>query len=175
MKITSSYGVELRKQNIPIRQTLDVYRSAVSYLIEIYAQVWEELERISEAKKRFNEAEHLIHTTKKNQARFDFDIRFPKMPLYLRRAAIQYALGTVSSYKTRMGLWEKTGRIEGKPGLVYRGSVRGIPAGLHMMEQGQLPVIQGITACVYSGQENDIIVTYQHRTILEQDILSENF
>ena len=26
MKITSSYGVELRKQNIPIRQTLDVYQ-----------------------------------------------------------------------------------------------------------------------------------------------------
>ena len=85
MKITSSYGVELRKQNIPIRQTLDVYRSAVSYLVEIYAQVWEELEGILEAKKRFNEAEHLIHTTKKNQARFDFDIRFPKMPSYLRR------------------------------------------------------------------------------------------
>ena len=56
MKITSSYGVELRKQNIPIRQTLDVYRSAVSYLTEIYAQVWEELERIPETKKRFNEA-----------------------------------------------------------------------------------------------------------------------
>ena len=55
MKITSSYGVELRKQNIPIRQTLDVYRSAVSYLVEIYAQVWEELEGILEAKKRFNE------------------------------------------------------------------------------------------------------------------------
>ena len=89
MKITSSYGVELRKQNIPIRQTLDVYRSAVSYLTEIYEQVWEELERIPETKKRFNEAEHLIHTTKKNQARFDFDIRFPKMPSYLRRAAIR--------------------------------------------------------------------------------------
>ena len=43
MKIISSYGVELRKQNIPIRQTLDVYRAAVSYLTEVYAQVWEEL------------------------------------------------------------------------------------------------------------------------------------
>ena len=119
MKITSSYGVELRKQNIPIRQTLDVYRSAVSYLVEIYAQVWEELEGILEAKKRFNEAEHLIHTTKKNQARFDFDIRFQKMPSYLRRAAIQHALGSVSSYKTRLGLWEKTGQRESKPKLVY--------------------------------------------------------
>ena len=119
MQITSSYGVELRKQNIPIRQTLDVYRSAVSYLVEIYAQVWEELEGILEAKKRFNEAEHLIHTTKKNQARFDFDIRFPKMPSYLRRAAIQHALGSVFSYKTRLGLWEKTGQRESKPKLVY--------------------------------------------------------
>ena len=119
MKITSSYGVELRKQNIPIRQTLDVYRSAVSYLVEIDAQVREELEGILEAKKRFNDAEHLIHTTKKNQARFDFDIRFPKMPSYLRRAAIQHALGSVFSYKTRLGLWEKTGQRESKPKLVY--------------------------------------------------------
>ncbi len=41
------------------------------------------------------------------------------MPSYLRRAAIQHALGSVSSYKTRLGLWEKTGQIEGKPRLVY--------------------------------------------------------
>ena len=39
MRTVSSYGVELRKQNIPIRQTLDIYRSAVSCLIEIYAPV----------------------------------------------------------------------------------------------------------------------------------------
>ena len=41
MQIISSYGVELRKQNIPIRQTLEIYRSAVSYLIGIYVKVWE--------------------------------------------------------------------------------------------------------------------------------------
>ena len=29
MKIISSYGVELRKQNIPIRQTLEIYLSAI--------------------------------------------------------------------------------------------------------------------------------------------------
>ena len=39
MQIISSYGVELRKQNIPIRQTLDIYRSAVSCLTETYAQI----------------------------------------------------------------------------------------------------------------------------------------
>ena len=44
-----------------------------------------------------------------------------------------------------------------------------------MMEQERLPMIQELTACVCFRQENDIIVTCQHRTILEQDILSENF
>ena len=54
MKIISSYDVELRKQNIPIHQTLDIYRSAVSCLIEISAQIWDELAVIMESKKRFN-------------------------------------------------------------------------------------------------------------------------
>mgnify|MGYP001249875086 FL=1 len=119
MQIISSYGVELRKQNIPIRQTLEIYRSAVSYLIGIYVQVWEELAEIPDAKRRFNAAEHLVHTTKKNHACFDFDIRFSKMPSYLRRSAIRHALGTVSSYKTRLDLWEKTDGKSGKPKLVY--------------------------------------------------------
>ena len=118
MRTVSSYGVELRKQNIPIRQTLDIYRSAVSCLIEIYAQTWDELAVITEPKKRFNTAEHLVHTTKKNQARFDFDLRFPKMPSYLRRAAIQHALGSISSYKTRLELWEKTDQKGGRPKLM---------------------------------------------------------
>ena len=117
MQIVSSYGVEIRKQNIPVRQTLEIYRQAVSYLTEIYEQVWTELKMISEAKKRFNAAEHLVHTTKKNQARFGFDIRFPKMPSYLRRAAIQHALGSVSSYETRLEQWGATGELSGKPHL----------------------------------------------------------
>ena len=115
MQTVSSYGVEIRKQNIPIRQTLEIYRQAVSYLTEIYEQVWAELKMIPEAKKRFNAAEHLIHTTKKNHARFDFDIRFPKIPSYLRRAAIQHALGSVSSYESRMEQWEAAGELSGKP------------------------------------------------------------
>ena len=72
---------------------------------------------IPEAKKRFNAAEHLIHTTKKNHARFDFDIHFPKMPSYLRRAAIQHVLGSVSSYETHLEQWEATGEPSGKPHL----------------------------------------------------------
>ena len=43
MQVTSSYGAEIRKQNIPILHTLRIYRSAVSYLIRVYAEAWGEL------------------------------------------------------------------------------------------------------------------------------------
>ena len=115
MQIVSSYGVEIKKKNIPLRATLDIFRKAVSYLIPVYAETWKELSEIRNPQKRFNAAEHLIHTTKKNHARFDFDIRFPKMPSYLRRAAIQHALGSVSSYETRLEQWEAAGEPSGKP------------------------------------------------------------
>ena len=120
MQTVSSYGVELRKQNIPFCQTLGIYRSAVRYLTELYGQVWEKLAGIPDAKRRFNAAEHLVHTTKKNVARFDFDSRYPKMPSYLRRAAIQHALGSVSSYESRMKLWEKAGEKAGGHGLYMK-------------------------------------------------------
>ena len=87
MRTVSSYGVEIRKQNIPIRQTMEIYRQAVGYLTEIYAQVWEELR---------------------------------KMPSYLRRSAIQHALGSVSSYETRLGQWKETGVLSGRPKLTCR-------------------------------------------------------
>ena len=120
MRTVSSYGVEIRKQNIPVRQTMEIYRQAVGYLTEIYAQVWEELREIPETKKRFNTAEHMVHMTKKNTAWFDFDLRFPKMPSYLRRSAIQHALGNVSSYETRLGQWKETGVLSGRPKLTCR-------------------------------------------------------
>ena len=78
MQIVSSYGVEIKKKNIPLRSTLDIFRKAVSYLIGVYAESWEELSEIGNTQKRFNEAEHLVHETKKNRARFAFDRHFPQ-------------------------------------------------------------------------------------------------
>ncbi len=46
MQIVSSYGVEIKKKNIPLRSTLDIFRKAVSYLIPVYAEIWEELSEI---------------------------------------------------------------------------------------------------------------------------------
>ena len=101
MHISSSYGVEIRKQNVCIRKTMAIYRQAVLYLVRTLDQAWDELSLIADAKKRFNTAEHLVHTTKKNTARYDFDLRFPKMPSYLRRSAVREALGLISSCRTR--------------------------------------------------------------------------
>ena len=78
MQVVSSYGAEIKNKNIPIRHTLALYREAVRCLTEIYETVWTELSMIDQIKRRFNEAEHLVHGTKKNHARFDFDARFPK-------------------------------------------------------------------------------------------------
>ena len=113
--------MEIRKQGLCFRKTFEVYRSAAAYLIPVFDSVWEELEETGSAKRRFNAAEHLVHSTKKNTACFDFDLRFPKMPSYLRRAAIQFALGTGQCPHTAPG-WKR-----GKRKLPFRERGAGMP------------------------------------------------
>ena len=76
MQIVSSYGVEIKKKNIPLRSTLDIFRKAVSYLIPVYAETWEELSEIRNPQKRFNEAEHLVHETKRIMPDFRLTVIF---------------------------------------------------------------------------------------------------
>ena len=120
MKITSSYGVEIRKADGPLSVTLKIYREAVRVLALFYDTVWEDISAVEGGKKRFNYAEHLVHSTKRNRAVYDFDCLFPKMPSYLRRSAITHALGTVSSYRTRLAQWEEGGRRGKSPVLGER-------------------------------------------------------
>ena len=120
MKITSSYGVEIRKAGGALSMTLKIYREAVRLLALFYDTVWDDLSAVKEEKKRFNRAEHMVHSTKRNRAVYDFDSRFPKMPSYLRRSAITHALGAVSSYRTRIAQWEEGGRKGKSPVLGER-------------------------------------------------------
>ena len=73
MQVVSSYGAEIKNKNIPIRHTLALDRAAFICSPAKYETVWTELSMIDQIKRRFNEAEHLVHETKKNHARFDFD------------------------------------------------------------------------------------------------------
>ena len=56
MKITSSYGVEIRKAGGALSATLKTYREAVRVLALFYDTVWEEISAVEGEKKRFNYA-----------------------------------------------------------------------------------------------------------------------
>lgn len=117
MRITSSYGVELRKINKLIKPTIDIYRKSVDFLLVVFESVWDVLSEISNSQKQFNEAERLIHNTSRNTAKYDFDDRFPKFPSYLRRSAVKAALGMLSSYHSNLYNWEKSGSKGARPSL----------------------------------------------------------
>ena len=95
--ITNTNGHELDK-------TIDIYRRATNYIIDIVILRYDDIMKITgdekapAQKKRMGFVENLIHTTKKNKAEYKkFDREFYKFPTYFRRAAIAAALGTVLS------------------------------------------------------------------------------
>lgn len=116
MEIVSSYKVQVLNNSSIFNDTIRIYRSALSFLISVFDAEWDALHS-KKAKERFNVAEHLVHGTKHNIAKYDFDARFHKMPSYLRRAVIQEALGSVSSYRSNHANWEKDGRQGKEPKL----------------------------------------------------------
>lgn len=116
MEIVSSYKVQILDNSSIFNDTIRIYRSALSFLISVFDAEWDALHS-KKAKERFNVAEHLVHGTKHNIAKYDFDARFHKMPSYLRRAMIQEALGSVSSYRSNHANWEKDGRQGKEPKL----------------------------------------------------------
>lgn len=116
MNVTSSYAVEIKKQRM-FDDTIKLYREAVSFLIDCFNKEWSVIQAVDKTKAKFNFAEKLIHTTKYNVAKYDFDAKFYKFPSYLRRAAIQAALGAVSSYRSSYKNWEANGKVGNKPKL----------------------------------------------------------
>lgn len=79
----------------------------VGFIIPIINDEWETLSGSEHTNQKYNLIEKWIHSTAKNQARFDFDVQFPKFPTYLRRSAIAKALGIVSSYRSNLKNWEE--------------------------------------------------------------------
>lgn len=107
MKIVSSYKVAILPSNkISFKGTVAIYRKAIAFLIDVYNQEWSKLSAIEKKYDRFVYAENLVHSTKNNNAKYDFDKLFYKFPSYLRRAAINAAIGAISSYITNYQNWE---------------------------------------------------------------------
>ena len=118
MKIVSSYKVQIVGINKMLKPTLDIYRNALSLLIPIVFKEWDDIYKLDLPKARFNFAEHLVHSTSANTAKYpEFDRQFYKMPSYFRRAVIAEAIGIVSSHVSRMENWEKSGMQGNEPKL----------------------------------------------------------
>ena len=94
MKVISSYAVEIKHIKKLFRQTVKIYNDAISFCVLVFEENWETLEDITTVgKQRFKYADSLIHSTKSNIAKYpEFDIKFHKMPSYLRFAVINTAL-----------------------------------------------------------------------------------
>lgn len=108
MKLVSSYAVEIKHINKMFRDTIKIYNDAISFCIKAFEEHWEVLETLDTgSKERFAYADALIHSTRSNQALYtEFDIKFHKMPSYLRFAVINTALGYLSSYHSNLDNWE---------------------------------------------------------------------
>ena len=120
MQIVSSYKARILSENV-FNTTIEIYRSALSYLIGVFDKEWNAISSVSDALERQNYAEKLIHSTKANQAAYpDFDKKYYKFPTYLRRSVVSSALGAVSSYRSNLKNWEANGRVGKGPRLQHK-------------------------------------------------------
>lgn len=108
MRLVSSYAVEIKHINKLFRQTIKVYNDAISFCIKAFEEHWEVLGTLDTGnRERFAYADALIHSTRSNIAEYlDFDIKFHKMPSYLRFSVINTTLGYLSSYHSNLDNWE---------------------------------------------------------------------
>lgn len=107
MKIISTYGVKIKTYNQIFKVTVEVYRHATDFLIRVCLNEWEQI-ALLKGQNRLTYVETLIHVTARHpDVKYtEFDKQFYKLPSYLRRSAINEAVGKASSYKSNLANWE---------------------------------------------------------------------
>ena len=124
MKLISTYGVKVKEYRHIFRDTIRVYRAAVDFFLMVCDQEWENVSKIKSSNCQMRYIEEFTHKTNKNPiTKYDFDTAFYKFPSYLRRSAINEALGKYASYRSNLANWERKpqGRKPSFPkaGFVY--------------------------------------------------------
>ena len=105
MEIYTTYSVKIKNYSHIFKETVNVYRRAVDYLIAVCIDNWDAITACI-GRKKLLYIESLTHATKGNpNPVYDFDVCFYKMPCYLRRAAISEAIGKASSYLSNLANW----------------------------------------------------------------------
>lgn len=119
MQVISSYKVKMLHYNHIFDDTVAIYRRAVAFFLDVCKQEWADISVLS-GKERNNYMEHLTIQTKKNpNPAYDFNACAYKRPSYLRRTAIQEALGAYSSYASNHEKWVNNGKQSKEPKLTY--------------------------------------------------------
>ena len=107
MQIYTTYSAKIKHYNHIFKDTVSIYRRAVNYLISVCLDNWNNISAFKGVN-RLTYIETLVHTTKDNPyPKYDFDDKFYKMPSYMRRSAINDAIGKISSYKSNLDNWNK--------------------------------------------------------------------
>lgn len=123
MRVYTTYKVKIKHYNHIFKDTIMVYRNAVDYLINVCVKEWDNLSLIDSSLNKQRYVEILIHATKGNpNPIYDFDARFYKMPSYLRRGAINEAIGKVLSYMSNLSNWNEN-PVGRKPSVPKAGYV----------------------------------------------------
>lgn len=122
MDIYSTYSVKIKHYNRIFLQSVEQYRKAVDFFINVCMKEWEVLGTVSGVRS-VNAIEGLtVRTKKRPEVRYDFSKAFYKFPSYLRRSAIAEAYGKVSSYMSLLRDYEN-GSVPGKPGFPKAGRI----------------------------------------------------
>ena len=127
---TVSYGLKITEAYHVFDKTITIYRNAVHYISAIAVRHYDELKSldnitgddgkviISAQQRRQQKIERLIHSTANNDAVYKhFDDEFYKFPSYLRRDAINTAVGLILSYRSQLQKWEDGGKHGRRPHL----------------------------------------------------------
>ena len=105
-----SYNVEVINNTHKLRHivanTLALYNSALNYVCDVVLKHYDEINKLNDLEGRMY-LEHLIHNTKNNIAKYDFDSMYYKLPCYLLRDIESKAIGHIFSYKSNLDNYKK--------------------------------------------------------------------
>lgn len=105
-----SYNVEVINNTNKLRHivanTLALYNSALNYVCDVVLKHYDEINELNNLEGRMY-LEHLIHNTKNNIAKYDFDSIYYKFPCYLLRDIESKAIGHIFSYKSNLDNYKK--------------------------------------------------------------------
>lgn len=94
--------------NRALKDTLAKFREVCQWIADVTEERWPETSEYTSQQERLTFIEGLIHETDDNAALYpEFDRKFYKFPSYYRRAAVNFVIGQVSSYHTRLAEYQE--------------------------------------------------------------------